>query len=151
MTETLVLFAAAAILPLLLLLFAFVGCEAREAGETPEAGFMIGPGSFGNIERVDATFVFDDGQQKVTKQLSFGSLTTPITQGMNTRTVAWGMDAKANGEVKSVKIICSCELVPKLPTLDTLVRTAVGDSIEMSRFELSGEEFAFTLQAIAEL
>jgi hypothetical protein len=147
MIDTLVLLAAAAILPLLLLLFAFVGCEAHPAGEVPSAWVTIGPGSFGNIDRVDATLVFDDGQKEVGKQLSFSTL----TKGTTARTLAWGMDAKANGQVKSVKITCSCELVPKLPTLDTLVRTEVGDSIEMPRFELSGEEFGFTLQARAEL
>jgi hypothetical protein len=146
MIDTLVLLAAAAILPLLLLLFAFVGCEAREAGEVPEAWVTIGPDSFGNIERVDVRVRFDGEEHP--HQNSFDG---PIDQGDEMRFTGSGINAMEDGKVKSVKIICECELIPKIPVLDHIARTEPGDSIELRRFVLSGEESGFNLDAHADL
>jgi hypothetical protein len=144
MTDTFVLLAAAAILPLLLLLFAFVGCETHSADENPQAWVEIGPGSFGNIERVDIKVRFDNEEHPHHNHFS-----SP-TEGEALRFECSHINAKENGEVKSVKIILTCELVPKIPQFDTLVKTEDGDSIYMKRFVLSGEEFAFSLEPIPE-
>ena len=146
MMDTFVLLTAAAILPLLLLLFAFVGCEAHESGKNPEAYLTIGPGSFGNIERVDIKVRFNGEEHP--HQNSFVS---PIDQTDDWRLICPNIDAEDNGEVKSVEVICECELVPKIPVLESLISTATGDSIQLRRFELFGEEFGFKLEVHADL
>jgi hypothetical protein len=133
MNDWLVL-AAAALLPPLLLLFAFVGCTLNREGLAEGAWVVIGPGSFAAIDKVDTIIVFSDGTASVTKGPFIFS--SPITEGQTVQTAA-------HGETTVSAVACTCALTPIDPAAETITRTKGGP---IRVFRLSGEEHDFALE-----